>query len=87
MGGAGILIVGRHGNTELSLPTGIVASSFEPEAYAARAAFEHILRLPMDIGRTVRWFTDSKSCIEQLQSIWDTYREAIGHGRIPYRTS
>ena len=58
-------------------PTGVVASSFEPEVLAAQKAFAHILSLQVKQGQCLRWFTDSKSCVDNLQGNWMRYGEAM----------
>ena len=83
MGGTGVLIGGPNGTTEQSYPTGVVAYSLEPEVLAAQKAFAHILSLQVKQGQCLRWFTDSKSCVDNLRygeammSLWNTIQEVL----------
>ena len=77
MGGAGVLIVETNGTTKLSYPTGVVASSIEPEVLAAQKAFAHILSLHVEYGVCVLWFSDSKSCVDNLQGNWMKHGEGM----------
>ncbi len=51
---------------ELALAAGAVGSSFDEEALEAVRAFQEISELAITRGSTVRWFTDSRSCIDAL---------------------
>ncbi len=55
-----------RGDESVALAAGAVGSCFDAEAFAAVRAFQEISMLAITRGSTVRWFTDSRSCIDAL---------------------
>ena len=75
LGGVGI-VIDRNGHlTKLSRPTGAVGSSFDSEVIAAIEAFRHLLSDPPLGGSLIRWFSDSFSCLQALQSAPTTFSD------------
>lgn len=78
VGGAGVLLMrGNETVKELAMTAGAVGSSFDAEVFAAVHAFQEALKLTFVPGSTIRWFTDSKSCIEAISGHARRYGEMI----------
>ncbi len=67
VGGAGVIALrGDERVAELALGAGAVGSAHEAEAFAAFQAFHALSQLTIASGSTIRWFTESRSCIDAL---------------------
>ncbi len=60
------MLRGEERVEELALAAGAVGSSFDAEAFATVRAFQKISELAITRGSTIRWFTDSRNCIDAL---------------------
>ncbi len=80
VGGAGLSVLRREESVgKLALAAEAVGSSFDAEAFAAVHAFQKISELAITRGSTIRWFTDSRSCIDALNGQPRMYAEMMRH--------
>ena len=62
---------------ELILTAGAMGSSFDAEVQAAQMAFRNVPSSGLGPATTIRWFTDSLSCIQALQSPLQAQQDSI----------
>ena len=77
VGGAGAVIFGLPKPLFLQTPAGAVGSSFDAEVQAAQMAFRNVPSSGLGPATTIRWFTDSLSCIQALQSPLQAQQDSI----------
>ena len=75
VGGAGAVIFGLPTPLFLQSPAGAVGSSFDAEVQTAQMAFRNTP--PSGPTTTIRWFMDSVSCIQALQSPLQAQQDSI----------
>ncbi len=78
-----IAVRGDERVAELALGAGAVGSSYDAEAFAAVQAFHALSELTIASGSTIRWFTDSRSCIDALNGQQRMYGEMMRQLREP----
>ena len=77
VGGAGAVIFGLPKPLFLQTPAGAVGYSFDAEVQAAQMAFCNVPSSGLGPATTIRWFTDSLSCIQALQSPLQAQQDSI----------